>query len=142
MHKNSIMRHILLTIAAAAVLTLQAAVSAAGQSPDYDTYFTTDRLRVDFILAGNAQTQHVSPHDKPFDRITQHLNREIKIDIRLKEALLDPLQQRESELSEAVSATMFRRNPFIDFRIKTLQVGLHSMVDLRKVHHLAEDAQH
>ena len=59
MHKNSIMRHILLTIAAAAVLTLQAAVSAAGQSPDYDTYFTTDRLRVDFILAGNAQTQHV-----------------------------------------------------------------------------------
>ena len=58
-----------------------------------------------------AQTQHVSPHDKPFDRITQHLNREIKIDIRLKEALLDPLQQRESELSEAVSATMFRRDP-------------------------------
>ena len=52
------MRHILLTIAAAAVLTLRAAVSAAAQSPDYDTYFTTDRLRVDFILAGNAQEQH------------------------------------------------------------------------------------
>ena len=48
----------MLTIAAAAVLTLRAAVSAAAQSPDYDTYFTTDRLRVDFILAGNAQEQH------------------------------------------------------------------------------------
>ena len=48
----------MLTIAAAAVLILRAAVSAAAQSPDYDTYFTTDRLRVDFILAGNAQEQH------------------------------------------------------------------------------------
>ena len=48
----------MLTIAAAAVLTLRAAVSAVAQNPDYDTYFTTDRLRVDFILAGNAQEQH------------------------------------------------------------------------------------
>ena len=52
------MRHFLFTIAAAAALILSASVSAGAQSPDYDRYFTPDRLRVDFILAGNAQEQH------------------------------------------------------------------------------------
>ena len=50
------MRHFIFTIAAA--LILSAAVSAGAQNPDYETYFTPDRLRVDFILAGNAQEQH------------------------------------------------------------------------------------
>ena len=52
------MRHFLFTIAAAAALILSAAVSAGAQNPDYETYFTPDRLRVDFILAGDAQEQH------------------------------------------------------------------------------------
>lgn len=30
---------------------------ASAQSPDYDTYFTADRLRVDFILAGGKDSQ-------------------------------------------------------------------------------------
>ena len=30
---------------------------ASAQSPDYDTYFTADRLRVDFILAGDKDSQ-------------------------------------------------------------------------------------
>ena len=50
------MRHFLFTIAAA--LILSAAVNAGAQNPDYETYFTPDRLRVDFILAGDAHAQH------------------------------------------------------------------------------------
>ena len=50
------MRHFIFTIAAA--LILSAAVNAGAQNPDYETYFTPDRLRVDFILAGDAHAQH------------------------------------------------------------------------------------
>ena len=52
------MRHLLQTALAAAVLLLTASFHTGAQGPDYDTYFTPDRLRVDFILAGNAQEQH------------------------------------------------------------------------------------
>ena len=41
------MRHFIFTIAAA--LILSAAVSAGAQNPDYETYFTPDRLRVDYV---------------------------------------------------------------------------------------------
>ena len=50
------MKHIIFTFAATA-LTIVSAVSAWAQSPDYDTWFTSERLRVDFILAGDADSQ-------------------------------------------------------------------------------------
>lgn len=50
------MKHIIFTFAATA-LTIASAVCAWAQSPDYDTWFTSDRLRVDFILAGDADSQ-------------------------------------------------------------------------------------
>ena len=44
------------------IIILAAAVLSAGmlgaQAPEYDKYFTDDRLRIDFILAGDAQAQH------------------------------------------------------------------------------------
>ena len=51
-----IMKHIIFILAATA-LTIASAVRVWAQSPDYDTWFTSDRLRVDFVLAGNADSQ-------------------------------------------------------------------------------------
>jgi len=51
------MKHIIFILAATA-LTIASAVCAWAQSPDYDAWFTSDRLRVDFVLAGNADSQH------------------------------------------------------------------------------------
>ena len=51
------MKRYILTVTAALTLLLSAGTLGA-QAPDYDTYFTPDRLRVDFILAGDAQEQH------------------------------------------------------------------------------------
>jgi len=50
------MKHIIFILAATA-LTIASAVRAWAQSPDYDAWFTSDRLRVDFVLAGNADSQ-------------------------------------------------------------------------------------
>ena len=50
------MKHIIFTFIATA-LTIVSAVSTWAQNPDYDTWFTSDRLRVDFILAGDADSQ-------------------------------------------------------------------------------------
>lgn len=49
------MKRLILIIAAA--LVFSASGSAGDRNPDYDTYFTPDRLRVDFILAGDAYGQ-------------------------------------------------------------------------------------
>ena len=51
------MKRYILTVTAALTLLLSAGTLGA-QAPDYDTYFTPDRLRVDFILAGDEQEQH------------------------------------------------------------------------------------
>lgn len=50
------MKHIIFTFIATA-LTIASAVCTWAQNPDYDTWFTSDRLRVDFILAGDADSQ-------------------------------------------------------------------------------------
>ena len=51
------MKRYILTVTTVLTLLLSAGTMGA-QAPDYDTYFTPDRLRIDFILAGDAQEQH------------------------------------------------------------------------------------
>lgn len=57
--KNNILDFTFLKTAVCALLLSAVLPATAQPQPEYDQYFTPDRLRIDLVFAGDAQSQHV-----------------------------------------------------------------------------------